>query len=249
MEKTYAYKQILLALREEYISIQKQIKDLEKYIQSNKKIADYQFLLSINKKLNEPKLFLEFSLKKRCISSYLQLLRNGLTNKPFILDLTYGFKEKYNFNRSEVCDCYFKINDEMSLNNEIQRLIHSDYMKERVENKDYVLPIKTEGENYCCFNWEEGTRLVDARDPYYSTLNYDILNDLLYYYGRDNMSASEMEEKLNYPVCIDKLSKYYHQLLGNYSNKDVVIGTELSGNKGYLSIEETPKEYVLINKK
>ena len=249
MRKTYTYKQVLFALREEYIYIQNQVSKLEEYVEKNKKISDYKFILDFNKISKEPRLLLEFEFKKNLITNLANSLVGRTDNNVYGFELTYGFKERYECNRSEDCDCFFKIKSEDELNTRIFKLVQSDYIKEKIKNKEYILPVEMNGEKYFSFNWNQGTRIIDAKDPYYPQLNYNIINDLIYYKNSNGISNNNFIDMLNYPINISKFNNYYQEILDRYLDKEVVVDADLSGNDILLSIVDNQKDDVLVNKK
>ena len=246
----YTYKHLLFAIREEYQSIQKQKEQLKKYVTKSKFINDYRFDLTVNKGKNIPKLFLEFELREKVLQKCLRSILGGAFNNSKLFDITNGFSEndKYNVYKRE--KNYFYINDEQKLNDLIKGLVQSDYIQERLLDKRIGFPLLEHGKKHLEFNWNYGLNFVDDQDPYYDKMEYDIYEDKIYIENyKKNICKEDIMSMLNYKIDISKMNNYYQKLLENGSDKTVVIDSVFNSNQARLSILETPKEYVLTNKR
>lgn len=239
MSNTYKLKQILFALRNEYIEVEKQLKQLEDYVNITGNIDDISFHIH---DFNNPKTINMYLRKKQTILDKLreELGFSGLYTRgvafwmvPEELDAAYYWKGK------RVCS----INALDAFYEDINTIIESDFV--RNINMD-MFDINN---NF----------FIDANVRGVAMHKRGTINPPLDYYSKEDVLTIKYNEKIVTPKYIedllsveflrDNFSGYYQDVIDNYNEKEISIVDDLETDNSKIEIIEKPKKLILKPKK
>jgi len=239
MGNTYTLKQILFALRKEYIEVEKQLKELEKYVTITGKIDDVSFHIH---DFNVPKT-IDMYLRKR--QTLLDRIREtiGLTGiytrgvafwmLPEELDAACYWKGK------QVCS----ITDSDGFAKSINDIIESDFVK------NIFLNIPRDDDKLSLNITARGTSLFE-KGTNFCPISYNSTgNNINIKRQQSVMTPSYIHDLFNIEFGCENFNDYYKRIIDNYEEKEIDIVDTFDSNYSQLEIIEQPKKLVLKPKK
>lgn len=239
MNKTYTFKQVLFGLREEYIKVEKELKELEKYVDVNKNIIDYYFGIS-----GEPcRLSLNLIEKFNWLERILGMQRVQIGN-----DVSYNVTEKvkyvYYHNNKPIC----LINNPDELSIRIKQIIGTDFFRNIVANNYVSIP---------CLENDYNSLLVAAdsmdvfhgknqQDPHFNY--WPRKDEFVVLHLEKTITPDDIYRLLNLSLDGSYLNDYHRNILDNYEEKEIDILDFASKGTFKLGVIESPKKLVLTRR-
>lgn len=239
MENTYTLKQILFALRKEYIEVEKQLKELEKYVNITGEIDDISFHIH---DFNVPKTINMYLRKKQTILDKFREIIGlpGLYTRgvafwmvPEELDGACYWKRK------KVCS----ITDLDGFEKDIKDIVDSDFVKNIIldvvrENNDFTLKIDA-----------RGAKLYDKKE-HFSIIDYHSKDNILSIGSEKEIITSDyIYDLFNIEFGREIFNDYYKGIIDNYEEKEIEIDDNFNSSDAKLEIIEEPKRLILKPKK
>ena len=238
MSKTYTFKQIIFALRKEYIENEKQLAELKKHINVSDKIEYFNIRMYGNpSKLN---FFLE---RKKNILEKIQIMLNMYIYNKASFNITNGFEKKHYDRLKKVCS----IDDQEKFNKKIEEITQSDFFNNIIVNNDIPFIEKDINGIYISQN---GIRLINTIDVEYPKFKYYPPEDeLVMKNEKEIITPDDILKLLSLSIDGKYLNDYHHSILDNYEEKEIDIDDNFNSNKAKLEIIEEPKKLILKPKK
>ena len=239
MENAYTLKQILFALRKEYIEVEKQLKELEKYVTITGDIDDISFHIH---DFNVPKTIDMYLRKKQTILDKIREtigLTGIYTRGVAFWMVPSEIEQACYWKRKKVCS----VTDLDGFTKDIKNIIESDFVKNTIldvmcENNHFELNINA---------W--GTILYD-KEQYFSTINYSSKDNVLSVERKkDIITPDYIYNLFNIEFGCERFNDYYKGIIDNYEEKEIDIVDTFDSNYSQLEIIEQPKKLVLKPKK
>ena len=240
MGNAYTFKQIIFALRKEYIEVEKQLTELKKFVDVSSKVEDFYFHISGN----PSKLFLYLHKKKNLLEK-IEMLLGQYIHGTKNYNVTEGANNSYFYRKKEICS----INNLDELNKKIEQLVQTDFFKNILANNYISIP--------CNENKINTLHITAGYIGLINGINGDYPH--LDYYPRSDELVMRNEEKIITPNDIFKLlnlslnssylNNYHHRILDNYEEKEIDIDDSFNSNVVKLEIIEEPKRLILKPKK
>lgn len=236
MDKTYTFKHVIFGLREEYLKIEKELRELEKYVDVNKNIIDYYFGIFGN----PCELSLNLSKKLNWFERILGLERIRIGN-----GLSYNVTEKvkYVYCRKNKPICLINNPDELSIR--IKQIVGTDFFKKIIANNHGSIPCLENDHNSLLISsggmWI--FRGQNTTDPYFN-----------YWPRKDEFDALNLEKAitpddiyrlLNLRLDGSYLNDYHRNILDNFEEKELDIYDFALKGCFKLDIIEEPKKLIL----
>lgn len=235
MENTYNLKQILFALRNEYIEIEKQLKALEGHINITGDIDDISFHIH---DFNKPKTIDMYLKKEQTVLDKIRealgfcgLYTRGIVfwKVPEEVDAAYYWKGK------KVCF----IDDLAAFSEDINRIIESDFVRNINMNMFDI----------------NNQFFIDANVRGVAMHKRGTINPPLDYYSKEDVLTIKFNEKTVTPKYIedllsveflrDNFSDYYQDIIDNYNEKEISIVDDFEADNSKIEIIEEPKKLIL----
>lgn len=236
MNSTYSLKQILFALREEYLEVEKRLKELEKYVNITGNIDDISFYIH------------DFNVQKT-IDMYLRKKQTLVDKIREVLGLNGIYTRGVAFwmvpNELEAA-CYWKrkkvcsITDLDNFTKSINDIIESDFVK----NIRLYTPIKKG--NFVLDTNAFGVSLLE-RGINLSRLDYNPKEDIINIEREQRIvTPSYVKDLFNIKFDSESFSDYHKGILDNYEEKEIIIADDFDSDSLELEIIAEPKKLILI---
>ena len=240
MGNVYSFRKIIFGLRNEYIEVYKQLRELERYVDISSKVESYNFHIAGN----PCKLFLYLHKKKNLLEKIeilLNLYVHGLTN----YNVTDGVCDKYYYNKRVICS----ISEQDELNKLIEQIVQTDFFRNIVANNYVSIPCV---ENQ--FNTLHITpgciRLINGINGEYPHLYYYPCIDELVMRNEDSIiRPDDIYKLLNLTLDGKYLNDYHHRILDKYEDKEIDIEDSFDSKDVRLEIIEESKKLILKPKR
>jgi len=239
MTNTYSLKQILFALRQEYIEVEKKLKELEKYVNITGEIDDISFDIH---DFNVPKTIDMYLRKKQTILDRIRetLGLTGIYTRGVAFWMVPSeIEQACYWKRKKVCS----ITDLDGFTKDIKEIVESDFVK------NTILDVICENNNFDLNINARGISLYD-KEECFSTIDY---------YSKDNVLSVESKKDIITPDYIynlfniefgrERFNDYYKGIIDNYEEKGIDIIDTFDSNHSKLEIIEEPKKLILRPKK
>lgn len=239
MTNTYSLKQILFALRQEYIEVEKKLKELEKYVNITGEIDDISFHIH---DFNVPKTIDMYLRKKQTILDRIRetLGLTGIYTRGVAFWMVPSeIEQACYWKRKKICS----ITDLDGFTKDIKEIVESDFVK------NTILDVICENNNFDLNINARGISLYD-KEECFSTIDY---------YSKDNVLSVESKKDIITPDYIynlfniefgrERFNDYYKGIIDNYEEKEIDIIDTLDSNHSKLEIIEEPKKLILGPKK
>ena len=239
MTNTYSLKQILFALRKEYIEVEKKLKELEKYVNITGEIDDISFHIH---DFNVPKTIDMYLRKKQTILDRIRetLGLTGIYTRGVAFWMVPSeIEQACYWKRKKVCS----ITDLDGFTKDIKEIVESDFVK------NTILDVICENNNFDLNINARGISLYD-KEECFSTIDY---------YSKDNVLSVESKKDIITPDYIynlfniefgrERFNDYYKGIIDNYEEKEIDIIDTFDSNHSKLEIIEEPKKLILRPKK
>ena len=239
MENVYTLKQILFALRKEYIEVEKKLKELEKYINITGDIDDISFYIH---DFNVPKTIDIYLRKKQTILDKIRetIGLSGIYTRGVAFWMVPSeIEQACYWKRKKVCS----VTDLDGFTKDIKNIIDSDFVKNTIldvmcENNHLELNITA---------W--GIGLYD-KEQFFSTINYSSKDNVLSVERKkDIITPDYIYNLFNIEFGCERFNDYYKGIIDNYEEKEIDIVDTFDSNYSQLEIIEQPKKLVLKPKK
>ena len=241
MNKTYTTKQILFALRNEYIEVEKKLKELEKYVNIIGEIDDISFHIH---DFNVPKTIDMYLRKKQTL---LDRIRESLgltgiyTRGVAFWMVPSEIEQACYWKRKKVCS----ITDLDAFTKDIKDIAESDFVKKIIldvfcENNNFALNINAHGASVAGYKKEND----------FSTISYNSKVDTIGVRSKQDIITPDcIYDLFNIEFGRERFNDYYKQIIDNYEEKDIDIVDSFESNHSQLEIIEEPKKLILRPKK
>lgn len=239
MTNKYSLKQILFALRQEYIEVEKKLKELEKYVNITGEIDDISFHIH---DFNVPKTIDMYLRKKQTILDRIRetLGLTGIYTRGVAFWMVPSeIEQACYWKRKKVCS----ITDLDGFTKDIKEIVESDFVK------NTILDVICENNNFDLNINARGISLYD-KEECFSTIDY---------YSKDNVLSVESKKDIITPDYIynlfniefgrERFNDYYKGIIDNYEEKEIDIIDTFDSNHSKLEIIEEPKKMILRPKK
>lgn len=235
MGNTYNLKQILFALRNEYIKIEKQLKELEGHVNITGDIDDISFHIH---DFNNPKTIDMYLRKKQTMLDKIRetlgfcgLYTRGVIfwKVPEEVDGAYYWKGK------RVCS----IDNLAAFGEDINRIIESDFVRNINMNMfdiddQFFIDVDVRGSS------------MYKRGRINSLIDYYSKEDVLTIKNNENIITPKyIDDLLNVEFYCDNFSDYYKGVIDNYSEKEISIVDDFEADNSKIEIIEEPKKLIL----
>lgn len=239
MNRKYTLKHILFALREEYLELEKQLKELENYVIINGDIDDISFRVH---DFNFPKT-IDIYLKKRQtlldkiaeIIGFVGIYTRGVVfwNVPKEIDAACYWK------RTKVCS----ISDMEEFTKSINDILESDFVK----NTYLAIP---RGDHKYSLTITSSTTTLHEKRSDFSSISYNSkYNSININRRKNNITPDYIDNIFNITFNRGKFNDYYKSIFDNYEDKEIDIIDSFDSNHSQLEIIEEPKKLILKPKK
>ena len=239
MDNTYKLKQVLFALRKEYIEVERKLRELEKYVNVMGTVDDISFKIH---DFNDSKTIDMYLKKKQTIIDKIReaiglpgIYTRGVAfwMVPEEVDAAYYWK------KDKVCS----VTDLDSFSKDIDKILQSDFVKNVKANimskkEDFLLENNVRGidlikkENkFTPVSFSSNEGCIDIkREEYRITPNY--INALF-----------------NVEFKKDNFNDYYRDIIDGYEDKEIKVINDFSSNYADIEVIEEPKKLILRPKK
>lgn len=235
MNKTYTTKQILFALRKEYIEVEKKLKELQKYVNITGKIDDISFHIH---DFNVPKTIDMYLRKKQTILDRIRetLGLTGIYTRGVAFWMVPSeIEQACYWKRKKVCS----ITDLDGFTKDIKDIVESDFVK------NTILDVVCENNNFTLNINARGTSLYD-KEEYFSTIDYHSKDDILSVERKKGIiTPNYIYDLFNTELGREKFNDYYKGIIDNYEEKEINIIDNFESNYSQLEIIEEPKKLIL----
>lgn len=236
MDKIYTLKQVLFALRKEYVEVQKQLNELNKYVSASNKVKSCNFYL----RGNPCNVYLYLEKKKNLLEKI------GFLAIPYIYEseLDHNVSEKiekeYYYYNKEMCS----ITDTEKLKETAKKIIHTDFAKNIVENKGINMPCVEKEFSFFSIRTGDMTLIngINAERPFF---RYFAPKDILQLINEKRITCDDIFNILNIKLNGNCLSEYYYNILDNYEEKAIEIDDKFNSKVADIEIIEEPKKLIL----
>lgn len=242
MENTYTFKQIIFALRQEYIEIEKQLSELNKYINVSNKVEHFYFYIAGN----PCELFLYLDMKRNLLEK-LEVLLGTYIYGTTTYNVTAGIKDRYYYNKQEICSILYQ----EELNKKIEKIVQTDFFKNIVANNHTSIPCNENEINHLIIT-SQHIGLINGFNGNHPYLDYyPIYDELVMINKEKNITFDDIFKLLSLSINRNYLNNYHHKILDNYEEKeiDIDIDDNFNSNVAKLKIIEEPKRLILKPKK
>ncbi len=249
MENEYTVKQIIFALREEYLKVGKELENLKKYITIDSKIKQSEFYYLNHKFYGHPdhriviSLYLKMNIIQKIISSY--------TN-PSNMPCYYRVYRDSKPNTIPYEDIpYVTINDKEGLLKACQALGENEFVKNIHINSDIHKVLNQNSPFARLINDERGiqTNFCNPLDVGYR-MDHDTL-DLTRYKLKNKFEVTPdiIYTLLTLKVDNSNFNAYYKKVIENYQDKPILVNDpQIIKHCGEYQILDEPEKLVLIPK-
>ena len=239
MGNTYTLKQILFALRKEYIEVEKQLKELEKYVTVTGEIDDISF-------------YVQDSDVPKAIDIYLRKKQTLVDKIRETLGLSGIYTRGVTFWMvPEEIDaaCYWKRNKVCTINNsdEFRKSINDILECEFIKN--LPLDMRKRDDELSLYISSFGTSLID-KNTILSPISYNSKGNHLSIRREGSIiTPNYIDDLLNVKFRCEKFNDYYKGIIDKYEEKEIDIIDIFDSNYSQLEIIEQPKNLILKPKK
>lgn len=248
MAKSYTFKQVIFALREEYMKIQKQLNDLNQYIEVSDKIENFDIRLVGNPCIMKLYLDKRKNLLSRILKVDRMLKRLGLYtygNDYYGYDITVDINEVYYDGKKELC----KVWNSDEFKNKISKIMKTDFAQNIVAN-NYVSICCNENQINSLLIDSCGINLLNGINGGYPDFMYDACKDEFIMRNEEKVIVpDDIYKILDLSLDGNYLNDYHHNILNNYKEKEVIIDDNFDSKNARLNIIDRPKEIILKPKK
>lgn len=236
MDKIYTLKQVLFALRKEYVEVQQQLNELNKYVSTSNKVKSYYFYL----KGNPCNVYLYLQKKKNLLE------KMGFLSVPYIYEseldhnVSEEIEKKYYYYNKEMCSITYP----EELNKKAKKIIHTDFAKNIVENKDINIPCVEKEFSFFSISTADMSLIngINVECPYFRYFAY---KDLLQLINEKRITCDDIFDILNIKLDGNCLNEYYYNILDNYEEKEIEIDDKFNSRVTDIEIIEEPKKLIL----
>jgi len=239
MTNTYSLKQILFALRKEYIEVEKKLKELEKYVNITGEIDDISFHIH---DFNVPKTIDMYLRKKQTILDRIRetLGLTGIyTRGVAFWMIPSEIEQACYWKRKKVCS----ITDVDGLTKDIKDIVESDFVKNNrlttmCKNNDFNLSVNARG------------LVVASYIKNTSVIGYNSKLDTIgVTRGQSIITPDYIYDLFNMEFGCERFNDYNKEIIDNYEEKEIDIVDTFDSNHSKLEIIEEPKKLILRPKK
>lgn len=241
MDKIYTYQQILLALRKEYLEINKKLNELRKYIVTdNNKILSSSFILEEQKKKNSNDIVLRLTKKRNLLEKLSEKLGHSMCEE-YETSVTKGIKPYYDINNTKVCS----VTNIDKCNKLIKEIINSEIFNEIEKNG--IISIPAINDKYKSIAITSDTvSLNNGLYQIFPRFDYFFAKDKIFMEKEETIYPADIYDILNLKFDISFFNKCHFDNLKKYINtKDVLVKNNFYGKNVAFKIVEKPKQYVL----
>ena len=237
MENTFTLKQILFALRKEYLEVEKKLKELENYVKITGEIDDISF--HIHDFSTRKTIDMYLSKKQTILDKIREIVGlNGIYTRgiafwmiPEEIDAACYWKRK------KVCS--FTDIDELSKS--INNIIDNKFI-----NSMRITTLNTDN-NLSLNIAASGTSLIENKNNF-CLLDYN--PDSININTKENIiTPTYIDNLLNIKFSKENFNDYYKEILDNYEEKEIDITDTIYSDHAELEIIEKPKKIILTPKR
>lgn len=241
MNKAYTLKQILFALRKEYIEVEKKLKDLEKYVNITGEIDDISFHVH---DFNVPKTIDMYLRKKQTILDKIRetLGLTGIYTRGVAFWMVPSeIEQACYWKRKKVCS----ITDLDGFTKDIKDIVESDFIKNTIldvmgENNNFALNINARGASATGYKKEND----------FSVIGYNSKVDTMSVRRKQSIITLDyIYDLFNIEFGSEIFNDYYKEIIDNYEEKEIDIVDTFDSNHSQLEIIEKQKKLILKPKK
>ena len=247
MGKEYTVKQVIFALREEYLKVRKELENLKKYITIDSKIKQSEFYyLNYNGHPDGYNVIISLYLKMNIIQKVISRLTN-----PNSMPSYYEVYRDSNPNTISFENIpYVTINDKEGLLKACQALVENEFVK----NINLLGPYKVLNQNSPLAILGNNERGINT--DYCTPLDIGYRMD----YDRLEVTGSNLKNRfvvtpdiiynlLNLKVNNTNFNDYYKKVIENYQDKPILVnGSQIIKYSGEYQILDEQERLVLIPK-
>lgn len=235
MSNSYNFKRVLFALRQEYIEVERKLKELEKYVNITGEIDDISFHIH---DFNVPKTIDMYLRKKQTLLDKIRetLGLTGIYTRGVAFWMVPSeIEQACYWKRKKVCS----ITDLDGFTKSITDIVESDFVK------NTILDILCENDNFSLNINARGTSLFE-KGEIYSAISYNAKENILNIRRRDSIiNPNYIEELFNIKIAREYFNDYYKGVIDNYTEKEIDIVDNFNSNCSKLEIIEEPKKLIL----
>lgn len=247
MTESYTLKQIIFALRKEYLEVEKQLNDLKKYATANDSINDFQFRLT-HFSSNTCRMILDLKKKKNLLDKIKKIL--GTYPYGLYCDVTTKVEKSYYIGYRGI----LTISNLEELRKAINEIMQTDFVQNIVANNGSAIPCNENKYNKLFII----TGGIDFRTSMKPSYDDDLPWSWFYYYshrdeivvknGKKIITPEDIYESFDLSFSSSYLNNYHRKFLDNYEEKEVDIDGIFNSTKVNLEIIEEPKKLILRQK-
>lgn len=235
MKDTYTLKQILFALKNEYLAVEKKLEELEKFVIVTGDIDDISFQIH---DFNVPKTIDMYLRKKQSLLDKIRetLGFSGIYTKGVAFWMVPSeIEQACYWKRKKVCS----ISDLDGFTKDIKEIVESDFIR------NTILDVICENNN-CDLNINaRGISLYDKEDNI-SSLEYNSGGNSLDIKSKHSViTPNYVNDILNIQFDRDSFNEYFKSIIDNYIEKEIDIVDDFYSNHSQLEIIEEPKKLIL----
>lgn len=237
MNTTYSFKQILFALREEYLEVEKKLKELENYVNITGDIDDISFYIH---DFNVPETIDMYLRKKQTLLDKIREvigLSGIYTRGVAFWMVPKEIEAACYWKRKKVCS----ITDLEGFTKSINDIIKSDFVKNirlypSIKKGNFDLDTNAFGISLL----ESGTNRF-IYNPKKDVINVESEQSII--------TPNYVKDLFNIKFDSDSFSDYHKGIIDNYEEKEISIADDFDSNNSQLEIIDEPKKLILIPKK
>ena len=239
MYNTYKLRQILFALRKEYIEVERKLRELEKYVNVIDDIDDISFKIH---DFNDSKNIDMYLTKKQTIIDKIREVIGlpGIYTRgvafwmvPEEIDAAYYWK------KDKVCS----ITDLDDFSKSINEILESDFVKNVKAN------ITSKKEDFLLKNNAGGINLVKKENNFVPVSYSSDDRCINIKRNESRITSNYINALFNIEFKKDNFNDYYRDIIDGYEDKEIKVINDFSSNYADIEVIEEPKKLILRPKK